>query len=60
MSSKLPTIQGVKQLHTEDPAMDEEERRQCPIEEKRLALQWQRVLQTLVDHYEFHAIMKKK
>ena len=53
-------ITGRGEDDTEDPIMDEEEQRQCPIESKRLASKWQRVLQTLVDHYEFYYAMKKK
>jgi hypothetical protein len=41
---------------TEDEVMDAEERRQCPIESKRLALQWQCQMQKLVDNYKFYAM----
>jgi hypothetical protein len=41
---------------TEGEVMDAEERRQCSIESKRLALQWQCQLQKLVDQYEFYAM----
>ena len=44
---------------TVDELMDAEEAARCPVEAKRLAMKWQRVLQKLVDHYEYHAIVKK-
>ena len=44
---------------TVDELIDAEEAARCPVEAKRLAMEWQRVLQRLVDHYEYHAIVKK-
>ncbi len=41
---------------TPDPIMEAEEQRVCPKEAKRLAMEWQRVMSTLVDHYEYHAM----
>ena len=45
---------------TVDELMDAEEARRCPDETKRLKKEWERVLQRLVDHWEFHAIKNKK
>ena len=44
---------------TVDHIMDAEEVRRCPDEAKRLKMEWQRVVQKLVDHYEYHAIIKE-
>ena len=45
---------------TEDDLYDEEERQQCPVESKRLANRWQKVMQVLVHHYNFHANRAQK
>jgi hypothetical protein len=39
---------------TEDDLYDEEKRQQCPVESKRLANRWQKVMQVRVHHYDFH------
>ena len=41
---------------TFDPIMEAEEALRCPDETKRLAKEWKRVLDKLVDHYEYHAM----
>ena len=40
---------------TIDLLMDAEEALRCRDETKRLAMEWQGVMEKLVDHYEFHS-----
>ena len=41
---------------TVDELMEVEEWRRCPNETKRLAFEWQAVMEKLVEHYELHAL----
>ena len=41
---------------TIDLLMDAEEELCCRDETKRLAMEWQSVMEKLVDHYEFHSM----